>query len=233
VAALMIYASGYHHPYPTDRAEIASANAGTWFPSSVDFRATAGKSGNAAGAASLADMLKIIGAQRAGSIAFLGLIGHGASRIGMARTFGFSGRISVSPAQVVLTPSGFLNANTIWTNYDAIRALRGQFAADAKIVVYACDSGMDTTLLAPISNAFGVCAYGFKQQVTWCFNHSAQRVSPGTRGRVFVDRSGLLGMGMIPCDGFSTDAKTLTPDVNSCIGKTSTTKPLLPDMSWA
>jgi hypothetical protein len=50
---LMIFANGYRRPYTTDAAEAASASAtpSTWFPSSVDFEATAKNSGDPAGAA--------------------------------------------------------------------------------------------------------------------------------------------------------------------------------------
>ena len=76
----------------------------------MDFQPTAMKSGMAFGASSLADMISIIARQAAGSISLLGLIGHAAEG---PRTFGFSGRITASPPGVVLTPSGFLNADDL------------------------------------------------------------------------------------------------------------------------
>src|SRR5579871_4277794 len=78
MARLMIYGSGYAKPYANDGVEAGSATAGTWFPSSVDFQATAMKSGVASGASSLADLINIIAGQPAGSISLLGLIGHAA-----------------------------------------------------------------------------------------------------------------------------------------------------------
>jgi hypothetical protein len=57
MANLMIYGSGYSRPYMTDAAEVGSATAGNWFPSSVDFQVTAMRSGMASGASSLADMI--------------------------------------------------------------------------------------------------------------------------------------------------------------------------------
>ena len=53
MAKLMIYGRGYSRPYMTDAAEVGSATAGNWFPSSVDFQVTAMRSGMASGASSL------------------------------------------------------------------------------------------------------------------------------------------------------------------------------------
>jgi hypothetical protein len=232
---LMIYANGYPRPYLNDPAEDASASADTWLPSSVDFQATAANSGDPAGASTLADMLSIIARQPAGSISMLGLIGHAAAGVGPTpRTFGFSGQVTVTPPNAILHASGFLNADTIWHNYAAITALRSQFKPDARIVIYACHAGADKTLLNPISNAFGVCVDGFTDPVTWCFEWdlSSLRIDPRTRGRVFVDSAGLYAAKLVKCGAFNTDAKMLKPDVSSCIGKTSTTRPLLPSVTW-
>ena len=231
MANLMIYGSGYSRPYMTDAAEVGSATAGNCFPSSVDFQVTAMKSGMASGASSLADMINIIARQAAGSISLLGLIGHAAAP---PRTFGFSGRMTTSPPYVFLTPSGFLNAKTIWDNYSLITPLRSKFARDARIVLYACHTGADRSLLAPISNAFGVCADGFTNPVTWCFKwaQATSVIDPSTRGRVFVDAMGQYAAGLIKCDAFNTDATMLRPDVTSCACKTASTRPLLPEVTW-
>ncbi len=231
MATLMIYGSGYSRPYANDAAEVASAAAQTWFPSSVDFQATAMRSGAAFGASSLSEMINIIARQPAGSISLLGLIGHAADS---PRTFGFSGRMTTAPPFVFLTPSGFLNAKTIWDNYSLISPLRDKFAKDGRIVVYACHSGADKALLAPLSNAFGVCADGFTNPVTWCFKwaQATNIIDPSTRGRVFVDALGLYAARLIDCDAFNKDATMLRPDLTSCACKTASTRPLLPEVTW-
>jgi hypothetical protein len=214
-----------------DAAEVASATANTWFPSSMDFQATAIRSGVASGASSLADMINIIARQPAGSISFLGLIGHAAEG---PRTFGFAGRMTTSPPHVVLTPAGFLNAQTIWDNYSLITPLRSKFARDARIVLYACHTGADRSLLSPISNAFGVCVDGFTNPVTWCFKWAKATgiIDASSRGRVFVDAIGLYAARLIECDTFNTDATMLRPEVTSCACRTATTRPLLPEVTW-
>jgi hypothetical protein len=135
---------------------------------------------------------------------------------------------------VSLTPSGFLNAKAIWDNYSAITPLRSKFAKDARIVLYACHTGADKALLAPISNAFGVCVDGFANPVTWCFKwaQATQIIDPSTRGRVFVDSMGLYAARLVDCDAFNTDATMLRPDVTSCACKTASTRPLLPEVTW-
>ncbi|MGO9893916.1 MAG: hypothetical protein ACLPX8_06860 [Bryobacteraceae bacterium] len=226
----MIFANGYPRPYQNDAAEVASASAkpATWYPSSIDFQATATNSGDPAGAGTLADMLKIVAGKPAGSISLLGLVGHAAGGTGgTPRTFGFSGQVTVNPANVILTAPGFLTAATLTSSMGAITPLRNRFAADARIVLYACNTGTDNTLLDPISNAFGVCVDGFSDEVSWCFTWTTpgNRINPSSRGRVFYDTKGLLALGMIPCAGFSTDATTLKPDLTSCTGVKSSSKP--------
>ena len=224
MAKLMIYGNGYSKPYGTDAAEVVSATAKSWYPSSIDFQATSMKSGTAEGASSLADMINIIARQPAGSISFLGIIGHAADG---PRTFGFSGRMTMSPPYVVLTPSEFLNAQSIWDNYNLTTPLRSKFARDARIVLYAC-------ILAPISNAFGVCVDGFTNPITWCFKwaQATRIIDPGTRGRVFVDATGLYAARLIDCDTFNTDVTMLRPEVTSCACKTANTRPLQPGVTW-
>jgi hypothetical protein len=217
----MIFANGYPRPYTSDGVEIASANAKppTWFPSSVDFQQTATKSGDAAGATTLDEMLKAIEAKPAGSVSLLGLIGHAAGGTGgNPRTFGLSGQITVNPANVLLTAKGFVNATTLAASQARITSLRNRFTSDAHIVFYACNTGLDATLLDAISKAFGVCADGFSDEVLWCFKWTTPRRVINSRGRVYYDKNGMYAAGLVDCDGFSADATNLTPDLTSCVG---------------
>jgi hypothetical protein len=221
MAPLMIFANGYPRPYTSERAEIASASAKppTWFPASVDFQNTATKSGDAAGATTLDEMLKAIEAKPAGSIKLLGLVGHAAGGTGgNPRTFGLSGQITVNPANVILTSKGFVNANTLAASLTRITALRNRFTSDAHLVFYACNTGLDSTLLDAISNAFGVCADGFSDEVLWCFSWTTPGMAINSRGKVYYDKNGMYAAGLIGCDGFSSDATSLTPDLTSCVG---------------
>jgi hypothetical protein len=226
---LMIFANGYPRPYTSDRAEIASATAKppTWFPASVDFQQTATKSGDASGATTLDEMLKAIEAKPAASISLLGLVGHAAGGTGgNPRTFGLSGQITVNPANVILTAKGFVNADTLAASQTRITSLRNRFTSDAHIVFYACNTGLDATLLDAISNAFGVCADGFSDEVLWCFKWATPSMVINSRGRVFYDKNGMYAAGLVDCDGFSADATSLTPDLTSCVGvKGKSTKP--------
>jgi hypothetical protein len=221
----MIFANGYPRPYTTDRAEIASATAKppTWFPASVDFQQTATKSGDAVGATTLDEMLKAIEAKPVGSISLLGLVGHaGGGTGGKPRTFGLSGQITVDPANVILTGKGFVNAATLAASQTRITALRNRFKSDAHIVFYACNTGLDATLLDAVSIAFGVCADGFSDEVFWCFKWTTPRMVINSRGRVFYDKNGMYAAGLVDCDGFSTDATSLTTDLTSCVGAKGT-----------
>lgn len=222
---LMIFANGYARPYTSDRAEIASAVAKppTWFPASVDFQQTATKSGDAVGATTLDEMLKAIEAKAAGSISLLGLVGHAAGGTGgNPRTFGLSGQITVNPANVILTSKGFVNADTLTTSKTRITALRNRFTTDAHIVFYACNTGMDSTLLDAVSIAFGVCVDGFSDEVLWCFKWTTPRMVINSRGRVYYDKNGLYASGLVDCDGFTADATNLTTDLTSCVGAKGT-----------
>ena len=222
---LMIYASGYPYPWASDAQEIAhaKANPSLWHPSSVDFRETAGRSGAPSGASSVADMLTIIGSMAVGSIGMLGLIGHaGDDPTGMVpRSFGFAGRVQGRSPYVTLSGSGLLNATTLTAAAAPAAAVRNRFAPNARIVLYACNTGADSTLLDPISRAFGVCVDGFSEELWWCFEWRTPALSIilGSRGKVFFDRLKLSVIhGPMSCYGYTHDATKLTPDLTSCVG---------------
>jgi len=222
---LMIYASGYASPYVNDPQEVAYARAipSIWAPSTVDFQATARRSGAPSGASSLADMLAVIASMAVGSIGMLGLIGHAADPRGVIpRSFGFAGRIQTTFPYVSLAGAGLLNSTTLAAAGAAATSLHNRFAPSARIVLYACTTGADSTLLDPISKAFGVCVDGFSDELSWCFEWATPSLTiiPATRGKVFFDSAKLsVVSGRIPCAGYATSATMLKPDVPpSCVG---------------
>lgn len=80
VQRALVYSSGYPRPFHSDAAEVrcveAQRSVCRWFPSSVDFAATAQRSGGGVGRATFATLLSFIESQSIGSITELGLIGH-------------------------------------------------------------------------------------------------------------------------------------------------------------
>src|SRR5262245_1821563 len=71
----LIIASGYPYPHRNVSEELAASKANSWFPVTVDFRATAARSG-ASEAATFDELLSVIAKKKKGSIRELGLIGH-------------------------------------------------------------------------------------------------------------------------------------------------------------
>jgi hypothetical protein len=199
----MIISSGYPNSYGSVADELAASKADAWFPTTVDFRATATHSGGAEEAASFDELLKVIGKTKKGSIEQLGLVGH-ANR----ETFALSGR--VQNANVNFGKEGMLHPVSIKEKLEKIRAVRDRFTTDAVITLYACDAGVGTTLLAALSQAFQVTVQGFQNQIWWCFMVTAK--GGAVRGRTWYDR---MGAGLHPECGsseFSADIRIWTPE---------------------
>ncbi len=214
----LIYAGAYKSPYGGDPAEIASATAKTWYPSTVDFAATIATSGGGSGASSFDDLIKWIGAQSKGSIAKLGLVGHASASV-----FGLSGDVTVSPMDVSFTPPGQISTTTIAAKLSSITAVRDRFASGAKITLYGCHAGVGTPLLAALSNAFGVCVEGFSDEIWWCIHWTGAKID--SRGRTWMDTSGLMGAGLLVPDcltTFDADITKLKPDKSDCSGLPAT-----------
>ena len=64
----LIIASGSPYPYRSLTEELEAAHADNWFPTTVDFRATAVHSGGAGEAATFAQLLDVIAKKKPGSI---------------------------------------------------------------------------------------------------------------------------------------------------------------------
>ena len=214
----LIYAGAYKSPYGGDPAEIASATAKTWYPSTVDFAATIASSGGGSGASSFDDLIKWIAGQSKGSIAKLGLVGHASASV-----FGLSGDVTVSPMDVSFTPPGQISTTTIVAKLSSITAVRDRFASGAKIILYGCHAGVGTPLLTALSNAFGVCVEGFSDEIWWCIHWTGAKID--SRGRTWMDTAGLMAAGLLvpSClTTFDADITKLKPDKSDCSGLPAT-----------
>jgi len=208
----LVFGSGYAG-YPSVTAEVGKAKAGKWNPTTTDFSTNAGRSGGGEGAKDLPGLLKIIGSQTKGSIKQLGIIGHSNSR-----ALGLSG--DVHTAGVPLT--GLITEATLKSNKDRIDAVRDRFADGSAITLFSCNSGgISNGLAEVISEAFGVCVKGFKNDVLWCITFNESPLTITSRGNVFYENPNdpLAGAGLHPsCANFHKKVLDLTPDVSSCKG---------------
>ena len=208
----LVFGSGYPG-FPSVPAEVAKAKAGKWNPTTIDFSTNAGRSGGGSGAKDLPELLSFIGKQGKGSIKKLGIIGHSNSK-----AMGLSG--DVHTAGVPLR--GLITEDTLKANKSKIDGIKDRFAAGAFIVLYSCNSGGISNGLADVvSEAFGVCVKGFKNDVLWCITFDESPLSITSRGNVFYENPNdpLAGAGVHPsCANFHKKVDDLTPDVNSCKG---------------
>ena len=208
----LIYGSAYKRPYTNDPTETRDSEAGKWFPSSVDMAATATNSGGGTGSGKFADLLQALAAKSAGSIKELGLIGHANSS-----AFALGGTIKPGD-NVYFAADSVIDDSTLTANAATIAGVKDRFAAGTKIILYGCHAGVGQALLDDISQAFGVCVEGFKNEITWCIIWDGATRKITSRGRVYViDINDPLQI-RPSCDQFYTDVKSLKPDGKSCKG---------------
>ena len=219
----LAYGSGYAG-YSSAGKEIRNAKAGTWNPTSVDFRTNAGRSGGGTGVKDLPELIKAISAQGKGTIKNLGIIGHSNSR-----ALGLSGDVHAEGVPL----RGLITEATLQSHKAEIDAVKDRFTDDAAITLYSCNSGgVSSGLADAVSVAFGVCVKGFKNYVMWCitFNESPAEIT--SRGNVYYENPNdpLAGTGIHPsCASFHKRVLDLTPDVSSCKGvKTGPEKKCVP-----
>ena len=204
----LIYASDYS-PDPAYRNDAEEHANRHWMPTSPDFQATAQNSGGGTGIGTFLGVTDYIKAKSAGSITTLGLIGHANQNV-----FALGGTVK---------RDGSVDASTYGTIDKAsidlavvggtIPPLRNRFASNAKIILYACNTGAGGTLMQSLSDAFQVCVQGFSTALKWCMQFSARAQKIVTRGGVRIDK------GQQPaCADFPTNVTTLTPDMESCKG---------------
>lgn len=205
----LVFGSGYAG-YPGEPVEVAKAKAGKWHPTTIDFSANAGRSGGGSGAKDLPELIQFIGKQGKGAIKKLGIIGHSNSK-----AMGLSGDVHTQGVPL----RGVITEDTLKANKAKIDAVKDRFATGATIILYSCNSGGISNGLADVvSEAFGVCVKGFKNDVLWCITFNESPVSITSRGNVFyVNPNDPLPVHP-SCASFHTKVDDLTPDVNSCKG---------------
>ena len=208
----LIIASGYPYPYKNVRDELAAANAGNWSPVTVDFRATAVRSGGAAEAATFDELLNVIAKKKKGSIRELGLVGHANSEAFVLGGVIRRGVITSSSKAVIHPVS-------IQDNLEKIKAVRDRFATQdvrhPSITLFACDAGAGDKLLEELSKAFQVTVRGFEREIWWCFMTAK---GGAVRGRTWYDG---VGAGLHPkCNSaqFSADIRVWQPEKQSYAG---------------
>jgi Domain of unknown function (DUF4157) len=212
----LVYGSDYKSPYSDDATESRSSEAGNWYPSTVDFTATASSSGGGTGAPTFDDLIKTIAAKGKGSITSLGIIGHATTDL-----ISLSGTITVSPSNVTFTGGGVIDSTAITAKMADITAVRDRFAAGANIILYGCHAGIGNSLMAALSSAFQVCVQGFSDEVWWCISWNLPSRKITSRGRTYVDTSGMMAAGLVPKDcqsTFNADIGQLKPDRKDCSG---------------
>ena len=211
----LVYASDYSPDpaYRNDAAEHANAH---WMPTTPDFQATAQNSGGGTGIGTFLGLTDYIKAKSAGSITTLGLIGHANQEV-----FALGGTVK-RDGSVSGTTHGTIDKGSIDLAVvgGTIPPLRNRFASNAKIILYACNTGAGGTLMQSLSNAFQVCVQGFSTALRWCIQFSRRTQSIVSRGGVRIDQGPDP-----PCENFPKNVTTLTPDMESCKGATSAAIP--------
>jgi len=189
---------------------------GKWFPSTIDFKATADRSGALLGQPATFDaLLDLIGKRPKNSMRELGLIGHANSE-----TFSLAGEFKPGVNDLVFHEAGMIHPDAIKKNFKKIMSLRDRFergwgnwgsdrldSSWPAIILYSCDAGTGKTLLHEICEAFHCIVLGFKNEIFWCFRPSGKKA---LRGGTFYDSG---GAGLHPdCSKFSPDIRVWRPD---------------------
>ena len=119
---------------------------------------------------------------------------------------------------VYFATDAIIDSGTLAANAAAVTGVKDRFAAGAKIILYGCHAGVGQALLDEISQAFGVCVEGFKNEITWCIIWDGATRKILSRGRVYViDINDPLQI-RPSCEQFYTDVKSLKADGKSCKG---------------
>lgn len=202
----LVYGSGYANRFASQADEADASTAGEWFPASVDFAETARRSGGGTGNKTLAGLLATVGAAGTGTIKQLGLIGHAnPDALALAGT--------ITKTSVTGAAGAMIDDASLKKAKAEVDKVRDRFAADGRITLFGCNSGASGALLDAISNAFGVCAEGFKDEITWCIKWTLPAKRIVQRGKTAINPPSM------DCDtDFNESVLTLTPDKKSCVG---------------
>ena len=158
-------------------------------------RAAARNSGGGSGSATFDALLRELRSRAAESVTELGLLGHA-----NATEFALAGTIKPGDNNVFFAADATIDASTLAAKAADIRAIRGRFAKDAKLILYGCHSGVHSDFLEALSVAFGICVEGFSDEITYCIQWNEK-----TRRRP-------------DCADFHTSVASLAPDLKSCKG---------------
>lgn len=213
----LLYSNGYANPYTTAQEEVAASSRSEWYPSSVDFKATADASGGGSAVTNMQDVLKFIGSKDDGSITELGIIGHA-----NANYFAFGGTITkrTDPigANVTFNRAMLMDPSGLDANSEKIKEIKKKFAPNAKLVLYGCHAGLDDSLMKKLATTFGICVYGFSLEIVTGFltSGSGKAFRISERGRVYVDTNGFLAAGLgPPVSSWEKDVHNLKPNKKS------------------
>jgi hypothetical protein len=174
----------------------------------VDFAETARLSGGGTGAKTFDELLSAVSAKGAGSVKQLGIIAHAnADAIALAG--------AITSNSVSANADATIDSDMLTKRAADIAKVKDRFAADGRITLYGCNSGASGTPLAALSTAFGVCAEGFKDEITWCLRWRTPSKSIVSRGKTAINPP------TMDCEtDFNDSVLRLTPDTKSCAGAT-------------
>ena len=82
--------------------------------------------------------------------------------------------------------------------------------------------------MAALSSAFQVCVEGFSDEVWWCISWNLPSRKITSRGRTYVDTSGMMAAGLVKKDcqnTFNADIGQLKPDKKDCSGVPASAAP--------
>ena len=213
----LLYSNGYRSPYLSAAEEIAASQQSQWYPSSVDFKATADASGGGSPITTLQDVIKFLKSKPDGSVDELGIIGHA-----NAKMFGFGGTITklttAAAADVFFSAKMTVDSSSIDANAQALADVKVKFSSKGRLVLYGCHAGLDDSLMKKLATALGICVYGFSVEIATGFltSGSGRTARITERGRVYVDTTGFLAAGMGPdVSTWAKDIHKLTPDKKS------------------
>jgi hypothetical protein len=151
-----------------------------WAPTTVDFAAAGVGSGTGSSSASnVAEMLKVIAAQKVESIEELRVIGHG-----NGRALALAGTTKCDDVYFDVEPALLGDFDTFNAAIPKCREVQDRFTRDAKVILMGCNGGSGSQeLLARLSHAFLRTVQGFQEEVEYTFDYGPTDLPNGTLRR--------------------------------------------------
>ena len=219
--------SSFKNPFKGAADEIQAMKQNRWEPSTDDFRAVAGSALTIDHFHQLFAAILVDGTKetKAGSIGRINIFTHANSDM-----IAFSGSISSSGAMASvslkvdgsitpgdlqsLTQGQTFNVSStnkaIASKWFSLADVRGRFAKDAIIVVYACKSGLDSSFVQEIADTFQVKVRGFNDLIGY-FPEYNEGTNTIKRRRTGVGRNAAIVTGDFHDMDSSTKAVVKTP----------------------